>query len=148
MQTSVEGWSQCVSEGVLADLRALNQSVPARRPEVNAGVDAGIGVLPRGLRKAGERTRDARKRRSARRGEADRVRAEEARQHFGGGGGQDAVRRRIVGNIWRHEKRVPRRIGDSVRIVVRSARSNRGDGTPEIVKILGLKSGDEAIGDG
>src|SRR5262249_31092539 len=100
------------------------------------------------LRKAGERARDPRKRRSARRGEVDRVGPEEARQRFGGGGPQDAVRRRIVGNIGRYEKRVPRRISDRVRIVIRSARSNRSDGTPEIVKLLGLKSGDEAIGHG
>src|SRR5262249_7701759 len=39
-------------------------------------------------------------------------------------------------------------IADRVRVVIRSSRSNRGDGTPEIVKVLGLKSGDETIGHG
>jgi hypothetical protein len=61
----------------------LRQSILTGRAEVNAGIDAGIGVLSRGLREAGERTCDARKRRSARRGEADRVRAEESRERFG-----------------------------------------------------------------
>src|SRR5262245_31997580 len=148
LQASVEGRSQRMLEDVAANPRALNQSVPARRSEVNAGVDAGIGVLLRRLRKADERTSDAGKRRAARRCEADRVRAEEAGQDFGGGRAKDAVRRWIVGDIRRHQKREPRRIRDRVRVVICPSRSDRRDGTPEIVKVFGLKSGDKAIGHG
>src|SRR5262249_20662656 len=53
-----------------------------------------------------------------------------------------------VGDIRRYEKRIPCWIRDRVRVVIGSASSDRCNRTPEIVKVLGLESGDEAIGHG
>lgn len=43
---AIEGRLQRMLECVAADLRALNQSIPAGRAEMDAGIDAGVCVLP------------------------------------------------------------------------------------------------------
>ena len=50
---------------------------------MNTGIDAGIGVLLRCLREAGERARDAGEWSAAGRGEANVVVVEESSQHMG-----------------------------------------------------------------
>src|SRR6185295_4288628 len=116
--------------GPLSDLAAQDEPVLTGAPEVDAGIDSGVGALPRRVGEARERSGDSVEWLPARDREAGLVAAEGAGEGHRGGRAEGALGGRIVRDRRRILMAVPGRVADGGVVAVVVALPDGGHWSP------------------